>query len=112
MFCLYDSVWYSGLNVCQVLNNVYLKAEKNIISPPPSPSPKECQALCWALLTQTVLNLLKALRGRRKRLCQHMDEETEGRLGQVINRITAFTNSRVRSSSPIFTVAKCLFVEL
>ena len=37
-----------------------------------------------------------------------MDEETEGRLGLGISKITAFTNSRVRSSSTIFTVAKCL----
>lgn len=41
-----------------------------------------------------------------KRLCHHMDEETEGRLGQVINKITTFTNSRVRGSSPVFTIAK------
>ena len=39
MFCFHGSVWYSGLNVGQVLSNVYLKAEKTIIYPLPSPSP-------------------------------------------------------------------------
>ena len=47
-----------------------------------------------------------------KRLCHHMDEETEGRLGQVINKITTFTNSRARGSSPVFTIAKCVIVGL
>lgn len=83
-------------------------AHKGTHTPPP-----QSQVLGWALLTQTLLNLIKTLKGGMERLCHHyMDEETESRLSQVINKIPIFTNSRIRSSNPVFSVAKHVIVGL